>query len=328
MTGAELARFGRTEAGEAVEIVTLARDGLSVRILTFGAVVQSVRLDGLPHDLTLGSGRLSDYEGAMRYHGALIAPVANRLGGGRAVVGGLALALERGGDRHLLHSGAAGTHRKVWAVDDARSDGVRLVLRLPDGEGGFPGERRVAADYSLPAPGVLRLRVAAETDRPTLFNAANHSYWNLDGSADWAGHELRIAADRYLPVSREGIPTGEAVAVADTDFDFRSGRVVAPAHPPLDHNFCLSETRQPLRPVLWLTGRGRLTMEVATTEPGVQVYDGRDAARPGRAGYEGLAIEAQGWPDAPNHAGFPSIELLPGTEYGQVTEWRFSRGRG
>ena len=107
--------------------------------------------------------------------------------------------------------------------------------------------------------------------------------------------------------------------------DFRRGRKISQADTLLDHNFCLSGGRQPIRDVLWLTGTSGLKMTIATTEAGIQLYDGRAAMRPGRGTYEGLAIEAQNWPDAPNHAGFPSIELKPGETYAQITEWRFNR---
>jgi aldose 1-epimerase len=135
---------------------------------------------------------------------------------------------------------------------------------------------------------------------------------------------LRIAAEAVLPTDADFIPTGEILPVAGTPYDFRSAHAITPRRPALDNCFCLSRTQQPLRPVLWLTGRSGLTMEVATTEPGVQVYDGRGALRPGQGAYEGLAIETQGWPDAPNRPGFPAIRLAPGQVLRQVTEWRFS----
>ncbi len=318
--------FGTTRSGEAVERVELSVGALQVAVLTYGAILQDLRFGGLPYSLTLGSDRLADYEGAMRWHGALIAPVANRLGAGRAWLRGNEIVLERApGERHLLHSGAAGTHAKLWRVEGLSSDHVTLAVDLAHGEGGFPGNRQVRAEYSM-TPSSLRLRVTARTDRPTLFNAANHSYWNLDGSESWAGHRLQVAADRVLAVTDEVVPTGEIPAVAGTALGFRAARDIAPGDPALDTCFCLSDERQTLRPVLWLRGQSGVTMQFATTEPGVQVYDGRDAVRPGRAAYEGLAIEAQGWPDAPNHPGFPSIELMPGEPREQITEWRFAGG--
>lgn len=320
------APFGITRAGDVVERVELSSGAMRVAVLSYGAILQDVRFGDLPYSLTLGSDRLADYQGAMRWHGALIAPVVNRLGAGRARLQGREIVLERGsGERHLLHSGAAGTHARHWRIDELARDRVALALDLADGEGGFPGNREVRAEYAL-TPLSLQLRVTARTDRPTLFNAANHSYWSLDGAENWAGHRLQVAADRVLAVTGDIVPTGEIVDVTGTDFDFRTERRIMPGNPALDTCFCLSDGRRPLRPVLRLCGRSGVTMEIATTEPGVQVYDGRDAVRPGRAAYEGLAIEAQGWPDAPNHPGFPSIELMPGEPGEQITEWRFAGG--
>lgn len=316
--------FGTTGSGGLVERVELSAGPLRASVLTYGAILQDFRFGGLPYSLTLGSDRLADYEGTMFWHGALIAPVANRLSAGRARLQGREVVLECApAERHLLHSGAAGTHAKFWRIEDLMPDRVTLAVDLAHGEGGFPGNREVRAEYSV-TPSSLRLRVMARTDRPTLFNATNHSYWNLDGSESWAGHRLEIAAERVLAVTDEVVPTGEVLAVKGTAYDFRSARDIAPGDPALDTFFCHSDERRTLRPVLRLSGRSGLVMEIATTEPGVQVYDGRDAVRPGRAAYEGLAIEAQGWPDAPNHPGFPPIELLPGQVGEQITEWRFA----
>jgi len=318
--------FGRSADGRRVQAVTLRKGAISARILTWGAVLQGLWLEGVPHSLTLGSDRLADYEGAMRHHGSLVAPVANRFSGGRAPLDGRMLDFERNQDGRLsLHSGAAGTHLKVWNLAEAANDGAVLTLDLPDGEGGFPGNRRVMAEFALFEPAGLRLTITAVSDRPTLFNATNHSYWNLDGTPGWAGHRLRIAAARVLANDADFCPTGDVPAVAGTAFDFREGRTILPGNPALDNCFALADARRPVTPVLWLQGKSGVTMELATSEPGVQVYDGRGAIRPGRMPYEGLAIEAQGWPDAPNHAGFPPIRLGPGETCRQITEWRFSR---
>ena len=326
MSAATISKFGTTAKGEDVQRVTLTCDGLSAAILTHGAVLQSVRVDGFDHDLTLGSDLLADYEGKLRNHGSLVAPVVNRLSGGKARIGDQAIEFDKNQDGiHTLHSGVASTQHKVWSVKSADATSVTLALDLPDGEGNFPGNRHVEARFSVHPRHVLRMEVTATTDAPTLFNAANHSYWNLDGSAHWAGHSLQIAAATYLPTTDTFAPTGEIADVSGTSMDFRRARKITQADTVLDHNFCLSGGRQSLRDVLWLTGTSGLTMTIATTEPGIQLYDGRNAIRPGRGTYEGLAIEPQNWPDAPNHSGFPSIELKPGETYAQVTEWRFTK---
>lgn len=314
-------RFGVTAAGCDVDRITFGSDVLRVAVLTYGAALQSVRLAGVAHDLTLGSERLADYEGAMCYHGTLVGPVANRLSRARAMIAGVAHELVPNDGENLLHSGPKGIHARVWQVIDAQPDAVTLGLLLVDD--GFPGRRQVQARFSVTGR-VLRLDLTASTDAPTLMNVAQHGYWNLDGGATWAGHRLQIDADRYLPTDAAMLPTGAVRDVAGTPFDFRVPRRITPGDPVMDTNFCVSDARVPLREVLWLQG-GTTHMAFATTEPGVQVYDGLHGIRPGHGPYEGLAIEAQGWPDAPNHSGFPSIELRPDQTYHQITEWRFGQ---
>ena len=321
-----ITEFGTTAAGQTVHKITIAHGDLSASILTKGATLQSVRLAGVAHDLTLGSDLLADYEGKMRHHGSLVAPVVNRLTGARAPIGGKTFQFEANQSaRHTLHFGAMGTQHKVWTIAEATDSAVTLTLTLPAGEGNMPGNRPVRAAFAITDHG-LQLDVTATTDALTLFNVANHSYWNLDGSDTWAGHQLQVAADRYLPITPDLCPTGEIAAVAGTIFDLRQMRPITPGVDTYDHNLCLSDGRQDLRDVLWLRGASGLTMTIATTEAGVQVYDGRNGQRPGRRLYEGLAIEPQGWPDAPNHAGFPSIELQPGQTYHHTTVWQFIKG--
>ncbi len=319
--------FGVTSTGQAVQKVTIAAGDLTATFLTWGAVLQSVRLKGVTHDLTLGSDLLADYEGAMRHHGSLVGPVANRFSGAKAVLKGRNLAFEPNQDgRITLHSGSVGTHLKVWHLAEATDSSVTFTLDLPDGEGGFPGNRQVTARFSLHSPATLQMEVTVTTDAATFVNFVNHSYWNLDGTANWSGHTLQVHADRYLPTDEDFVPTGAIVPVAGTAMDFRSPRPIQSDANPFDNNFCLSDARRPLADALVLTGTSGLSMTIATTEPGIQVYDGRNAVRPGRAAYEGLAIEAQFWPDAPNKQGFPSIEVMPEETYRQIKEWRFAKG--
>lgn len=319
--------FGVTQDGKAVQRITLRSGDLTVALLTWGAVLQSLRLSGVPHDLTLGSEDLADYEGAMRHHGSLIGPVVNRITGATARIGGVAHRFEVNQDPDItLHSGAAGTHLKVWHLGEMTEDSATLTLTLADGEGGFPGTRRISAQFSLIEPATLRLTVSVFSTATTLINIANHSYWNLDGSANWSGHSLQIHADRYLPTTPHFTPTGQIAPVDGSAMDFRHPRRVTAADNVFDTNFCLSDQRRPLTKALTLTGASGVSMTMATTEPGLQVYDGRNALRPGHAPYEGLAFEAQFWPDAPNHPAFPDITLAPDTLSKQVTEWRFRAG--
>ncbi len=319
------ADFGRTADGRAVAAVTIGAGRLTARLLAWGAVLQSVRLEGVAHDLTLGSDRLADYEGEMRHHGSVIGPVVNRLSGAAAVIDGDHFRFEPNQDgRITLHAGAAGTHLKLWKIVAADATSVALAVTMPDGEGGFPGNRRLTARFEALPPATLRLVLTATTDAPTLMNVANHSYWNLDGSPTYAGHTLRLAADRYLPTRPDFTPQGPVLPVEGTAMDLRQGVRLQAGVPAFDTCFCLADTPRDLTEVLWLTGASGVGMAVATTAPGLQVYDARDARRPGGGPHEGLAIEAQLWPDAPANPAYPSIMLGPGQVWEQVTEWRFT----
>ncbi|MCB6179877.1 galactose mutarotase [Rhodobacter sp. Har01] len=314
--------FGQTSDGRPVHAIDLAAGTLSVRLLTLGSAVQDLRLSGLPWELTLGLSSVAEYEAtAGGYFGVLVGPVANRLSAAQAPIAGRLHRFAANEGPNLLHSGPLGTQARVWTLADASATQAKLTLDLPDGDGGFPGNRRVTALWTVEAPATLRLELTGTTDAPTLMNLANHSYWNLDGSIDWTGHRLRIAADAWLPTGPDGLPTGE-IAPAAGMMDFRTARELTPGAPALDHCFCLAPARRALTEVAWLTGTSGVTMTLATTEPGLQVYDGRSAIRDGGGAHEGLALEAQGWPDAPNHPGFPGIEISPEAAYRQTTEWR------
>ncbi len=317
--------FGTTKAGQDVHKITLAAGDLTVDLLTWGALVQDVRLVGVDRSMTLGSDTLADYEGELRHYGALIGPVANRISTARVRLDGMMHELERNQDGRIhLHSGAQATHLQVWTVVEVTPSKATLSIDLADGMCGLPGNRTVTATFEITAPATLTMTVNGTTDATTLMNFANHSYWNLDGSARYDGHTLQIIADRYLPCTPDDYPTGDIVDVTDTQMDFRISRPITVNAPPFDNNFCLSDTKQPLRDVLTLTGKTGVQMTLSTTEAGIQIYDGRAPARPGKDIYEGLAIEAQGWPDAPNNPQFPSIILPAGETYQQTTRWSFA----
>jgi aldose 1-epimerase len=321
-----MTRFGTTPKGEDVDRATVSAGDLSVNILTFGAIVQDVRLAGVPYNLSLGSGVLADYEDTMGYFGAIVGPIANRISNARVRLDGMMYELERNenGQTHL-HSGADGCHRKVWRITAQTPDSVTLGLTMPDGVAGLPGQREISVTYRVSAPATLTMTIDGTTDTTTCMNFASHIYWNLDGTKTWAGHALRTVAEHYLPVDDTVCPTGEVVAVAGTDMDFRETRVIETGVPGLDHNFCLSDNVAPLRDVLWLTGQSGLQMTVATTEPGIQIHDASGSHRPGKPPYEGFVIEPQRWPDAPNNASFPSIKVAPDLPYHQSTSWTFAR---
>lgn len=315
----QITEFGRTAAGGLVQRIMLRSEKMQVAVLTLGATLQSVRLDGVPYDLTVAAQSVTDATGAMCYHGSLIAPVVNRLTGATAQVGGQTAQFEKNFlGKHVLHSGLSGAQHQVWNIADVSDSALTLALHLPDGQGGFAGNRDVTARFTLNGAR-LQMDVTVTTDAATLWNVANHSYWNLDGSADYAGHSIQLAADHYLPTDSEFIPTGVIADVTGTDFDFRTPQSIAPQKPPLDNSFCLGRKQEPLREVLVLRGASGVTLRLSTTEAAVQLYDCRHDS------FAAVAIEAQNWPDAPNKAGFPSIELGAGQSRTQTTAWHFSK---
>ncbi|WP_102223467.1 aldose epimerase family protein [Acidimangrovimonas sediminis] len=320
--------FGFAPDGSPVMRTAITGGGLSAQIITWGAGLQDVRRAGTPHPLVLGSPDLAAYQGPMRYFGAVVGRVANRIAGGTAMLEGKRLTLDRNEDgRTTLHGGTRGTSQYNWRLDGQDEGACRLSLRLPDGEGGFPGAMDLAATYAIEevaGGAALTLTLEATTDRPTFCNLASHAYWTLDGGPDLSAHSLRIAAGSYLPVDAARIPVaGPPVPVAGTGFDYRAARPL-PGPEPLDHNFCLDVSGEGLHPACALSAGG-LALEIETTEPGLQVYDaarmdtGAAATLHGRpyGAHAGLALEPQRWPDAPNRPDFPSVALRPGETYRQ-----------
>ncbi|MGR3490801.1 MAG: aldose epimerase family protein [Shimia sp.] len=324
--------FGTTQRGEEVERVGIGSDNLRVGILTYGAVLQDVRLAGIAESLTLGSPTLAAYEGPLESAGSLMGPVVNRIRGAEAMIDGARHNFEANfKGRHTLHSGSAGTHRKVWRIVDSSPNRATLAITLPDGEGGFPGTREITVTYAV-IDEALRMDVAATTDAPTLISLANHSYWRLGPGPTFAGHRLTVGADTYLEPDEELMPTGRRLNVTGSDYDAREGIALTGDDTQFfDLNYCLSEAPVALRRVASLEGAWA-RMDVATTAPGLQVYDmgtvdsgGFDTTWGGPVGhYAALALEAQHWPGAAHHSTFPSIEVRAGEIWRQTTEWRFS----
>lgn len=311
--------------------VTLSNGGLRAQILSFGAVLQDLRLAGHGPPLVLGYPTPKPYFDNPNYFGACIGRVANRLRDGRGWIdGGCHQFARNTAQGHLLHGGTQGTAFQNWSLTDVAPDAVVLSVQLPDGHMGFPGTLQACCTYRLRADTTLELTFEATTDRPTLCNFAHHSYFNLNGAATMDGHQLQVAADTYLPTDHDGLPTGHVADVAGTAFDYRSARTLGR----LDHNFCLAEG-QSLRRAACLRGPD-LSMTVATTAPGLQVYTGEGIAPGGPLGLDGrayapragVALEPQIWPDAPNTPGFPSAELHPGDRFCQISRFSFQRNDG
>jgi aldose 1-epimerase len=321
--------FGQTADGQTVQAVQIGTADLTVTLLTIGAALQDVRLPGVAHSLTLGGPDMAAYLGPMGYLGTVVGPVANRIAGSRATIAGREYHFPPNEGTNLLHGGATGTQTRVWRLEDASETTARLSLTLPDGQGGFPGRRLITAEYSV-SGAALTLTLSATTDAPTLMNLANHSYWNLNGTPTTAGHTLTVVAETWLPTGADGIPTGEQRAVAGA-FDLRQPRLIDGTEG-WDHNFCHCPAPRARTDVATLTD-DHLRLTLATTEPGLQVYDGRalnTGPFPGHSGhpygpFAGLALEAQRWPDAPHQPGFPPVTLDPGETYRQVTQWRFAK---
>lgn len=321
--------FGALPDGRDVHRISLQAGRLSAQVLTLGAIVQDLRLDGVAHPLVLGCPDVTSYLGPARYFGALVGRFANRIGNGCFTLDGRDYRTDANFlGRHTLHGGADGADVQNWQVEAQADDHVIIGLTMPDGHMGFPGDLRITARIAL-KDDALEIGLSAVTDAPTICSLAHHGFFDLDGQGDVRRHALMIAADRYLPGDADLIPTGEAATVTDTDFDFRKNRMIGTGG--YDHNFCLSDGQQPLRPVARLTGESGLSMVVETTACGLQLYDGvhidgiggLDGRRYGP--HAGLALETQFWPDAPNRAGFPSAILRPGCEYQEVTRYRFAR---
>lgn len=326
-------KVGQTAEGPVEEITLQTPGGRRAQVLTWGAVVRDLAIPvgtGPARSIVLGFDRFEDYPAHSPYFGALVGRFANRIAGGRFALGGKLFELDRNEDgRTTLHGGAAGFSNRLWRVERARLSEVELVLQSADGDQGFPGNVTARCLYRLDDAVGLTVELSATTDAPTHLNLTQHSYFNLDGAGTVANHRLQLFADAYTPVDPLMIPTGEISPVAGSRFDFRAPRALSEAGGALDHNFVLSG-----RPgaggerlaARLTSASGDLTLEVLTTKPGLQVYDGAKIAVPvpglGGRTYQagaGLCLETQFYPDTPNQPTFPSSLLLPGQTYAHRT---------
>ena len=323
-------------------VVTLRnRGGMEVGLIEYGGIVTSVKVPdrrGVFENVTLGYGTPADYERDPHYMGALIGRYANRIAKARFTLDGREYRLDANSGANHLHGGRRGFHRALWRIesmDSSHGAGADLSYTSPDGEGGYPGTLAVRVRCTLSDDDVLAFDFRATTDRPTVCNLTQHSYFNLSGgrARDILDHELTLCASQFTPVGADLIPTGELRKVRGTPFDFttprRIGEMIAEDDEQLrlgggyDHNFVLdalegSAPRLAARLHEPLSGR---TMEIHTTAPAIQFYSGNGLAR------AALALEAQRFPDAPNQPGFPTTVLRPGEEYATRLEYRFSVGR-
>lgn len=309
--------FGTDPIGQKVLRCEISNGGTRVSVLSWGATVQDFHINGIERSLILGGQSMAAYLGPMRYFGAIVGPVANRIADGQMTVAGQTYALDKNeAGQTTLHGGLAGFDQRRWEFSDIASSSCRLTLTHTDGMGGFPGNMSVTATYSLDAQGALNIEITGETDQPTYFSPAFHGYWNLSGQPDLVDHTLYTPATSYLPVDASQIPIGVPAPVAGTPFDYRQPRSIGPE---LDHNFCLTPHQGEMVTACQVSAAG-LRLEVTTDQPGVQLYNGRHintGQTPGHGGFAygpcaGLAIEPQFWPNTPHLPHFPSNLLMPG----------------
>jgi aldose 1-epimerase len=342
--------FGTLSDGTKVWRYTLTSGVLRVRIITYGGIVQQLDAPdrhGRPANIVLGFSDLAGYVDKNNpgpYFGALIGRYANRIAKGTFTLDGKTYHLPINNDPNSLHGGTKGFDTKVWAATPSKT-GDRVSLRLdytsPDGEMGYPGTLKASATYSL-SKGSLRVDYRATTDKPTVVNLTNHSYWNLagEGSGDVYRHRLQLNASRYTPVDSTLIPTGQLAPVAGTPMDFRDptpiGARIRDNFQQLaygqgyDHNWVVDGSGFRLAARVSEPGSGRV-LSISTDQPGIQFYSGNflDGTLYGTSGHQyrqgdGLALETQHFPDSPNQPNFPSTVLRPGQTYQTATTFTFS----
>ncbi len=337
--------FGQTHDGEEIQGHLLENSsGLSVRLIDYGAIVQSVRFpgkDGTQEEISLGFDRIEGYLLEHPYFGATIGRYGNRIARGEFTLDGETYNLAINNEPNHLHGGSRGFDKAIWASEDRSSGGAASVCfnySSPDGEEGYPGKLDVWVTYTLDERNNLIIEYKARTSAPTPVNLTNHTYWNLAGAGmgDVLGHELTLVAENYLPVDESLIPTGELAAVEGSAMDFRSpalvGKRIGEVAGGYDHCYVLGDepSKEP-RPAAILRDpvSGRC-MRVSTTEPGLQLYTGNFLDGINGAGgrsfeqHGALCLEAQHFPDSPNRPEFPSTILSPGEVYSQVTVHEFS----
>ena len=339
------ANFGNLPDGSPVTIYTLKSPQVELRVMTFGARVVSLSTpdrNGKMADIVLGYDKLDDFvKDPKTFFGVVAGRYANRIAGGKFTLEGKQYNLSVNEGTNTLHGGKEGFDRRNWTARDV-PDGVEFTLVSPDGDQGFPGALTAHVRYTLHGNRVA-IHYSATTDKPTVVNLTNHTYFNLSGAGSGTilNDKLTIFADKMTPVDARLIPTGELRSVAGTPFDFTHPETIGAringddeqlklGHG-YDHNWILRGQMGTLHPAARVedpaTGR---VLQVDTTEPGVQFYTGNflDGSFSGPNGkYDfrtGLCLETQHFPDSPNHPSFPTTELKPGQTYSTETTWAFS----
>jgi aldose 1-epimerase len=342
--------FGKA-SGKPVELYTIKNaNGVETTITNYGGIVVSLKTPdraGKFADIVLGFDSLDGYLGEHPYFGALIGRYGNRIAKGRFKLAGVEYKLATNNGANALHGGLKGFDKVVWTAKQVQSsdgDAIELTYVSKDGEEGYPGTLTATVRYTLTPKNELRIDYTATTDKDTVLNLTNHSYFNLagEGSGDILSHRIMIDADRFTPVDEGLIPTGEMKPVAGTPFDFRQSHAIGERIDAkdeqirrgkgYDHNFVVNGKMGTMRLAARVTESksGRL-MEVRTTEPGVQFYtgnflDGKVTGKGGKA-YQfryGFCLETQHFPDSPNQPAFPTTVLKPGQTYKSTTVYAFA----
>ncbi len=342
--------FGKTKAGESVELYTLTNSkGMAVSISTYGGIVVSIKApdkNGKMDDVVLGRDSAEDYiANNSPYLGATIGRYGNRIGGAKFTLNGVEYKLPANDGANTLHGGPRGFNTVLWKAKEVEGgQGVQLSYVSKDGEEGFPGNLTVFVTFTLTDTNELRIDYHAMTDKDTVVNLTNHSYFNLagQGNGDILGHLMMINADKFTPVDKGLIPTGELKSVEGTPFDFRKptaiGARIGAADQQMqfgggyDHNWVLNRSGDALALAARVTEptTGRV-LEVLTSEPGVQFYSGNflDGTIKGKGGkaYKkryGFCLETQHYPDSVNQPKFPTVVLQPDQTFTSTTVFRFS----
>ncbi len=337
-----------TAGGQPVKLYTLSNaKGMEAAITNYGGIIVSIKVPdrgGKPGDVVLGFDSLDGYLKEHPYFGAIVGRYGNRIAKGKFKLNGAEYTLARNNGENALHGGLKGFDKKVWT---AKPSGNSLELRYvsKDGEEGYPGTLSATVRYTLTNENELRIDYTATTDKATVLNLTNHSYFNLAGAGDILGHQLTINADRFTPVDAGLIPTGELRPVAGTPFDFRKPHAIGERinnndeqlklGKGYDHNFVLNGAAGTLRLAARATdpSSGRV-LEVLTTEPGLQFYTGNflDGSVKGKGGRayafrNGFCLETQHFPDSPNKPSFPTVVLKPGQTFRSTTVFKFPAPR-
>jgi aldose 1-epimerase len=310
-----------------------------MRVLTWGAVMRDVIVPTArdSQHVVLGLNSIEDYVAHSPYFGAIVGRYANRIGHARFALDGETFKLDANEGRNQLHGGSKGFGTRLWSMIDLKPSSVTLGLVSEDGDMGYPGRLVATCTYSLHERATLRIALEATCDRPTPVNLTTHGYFNLDGSSDISSHHLMIAGDFVTPTTPDLIPTGEVEAVENTAYDFTTLRPIGAAQlmqrrVSYDINYVLRGDDNELTHAATLKSlRSGVSMELWTTEPGVQFYDGHmlNIPVPGLHGahygpHGGLCLEPQRFPDGPNKAHFPPCILEPGAVSRQISELRFA----